>query len=73
MDKHIKSTNQKDTAALATSQLIISSKQARRLLGKDAKKLSDDEVTDIIITLTALASAFLRRPSMTNHKQEKQS
>lgn len=73
MGKHITSTKQQDTALLATSQLIINTKQARRLLGKDAKSLSDNEVAELIITLTALASAFLRRPGIANNKQEKQS
>lgn len=73
MGKRGKPTKQKGIPLLASSKPIISAKEARKLLGKDAERLSDDEVADIIITLTALASAFLRRPRFANNKEEKQS
>ena len=36
-------------------RLLISVKEARRLLGKDGKNLSDDEIIEIISSLTELA------------------
>lgn len=40
--------------------LLISVKEARKLLGKEAEQLSDDQVEALIITLTTVGSQFLR-------------
>ena len=50
------------TAKLATSeQLIISVKEARKLLGKDFKKLDDKQVEDIVTKLDLLAQGFIAK------------
>ena len=54
----------------ARAGLIISTKQARKLLGRDAKGLSDDEIEAVIITLTDLAAVFLRAPTAPTPKQD---
>lgn len=39
--------------------LIISVKEMRKLLGKDASAMTDDQVTELIITLTEASSVLL--------------
>jgi len=40
--------------------MIISLKEARKLLGKDGKDLSDEEVEKLVDDLSALARAFIQ-------------
>lgn len=42
-----------------SDQLVISVKEARKLLGKDGKTLSDSQVIELIQTLTVVADNFL--------------
>ena len=51
------------------SKLIISVKEARTFLGSDAAELTDEEVEELIITLTGIASTFLRKPVVPKNKQ----
>lgn len=46
-------------AGEADKHLIISIKQARKKLGKQARGLTDDEVKDIVLTLQSLAKKHL--------------
>ena len=41
-------------------KLIISIPEARKLLGKDAHTMSDDQVKDMIVVLTSIAEQFLQ-------------
>lgn len=41
-------------------KLIISVKEARKLLGKDAEDMSDDEIVHLIATLNLLAKDTLQ-------------
>jgi hypothetical protein len=50
-------------------QLIVSISEARKLLGKEARDLTDAEVEEIIIVLTGIASRFLRRVEVPKNKQ----
>jgi hypothetical protein len=43
-----------------SDQLVISIKEARKLLGKDGKTLSDSQVIELIQTLTVVADDFLQ-------------
>lgn len=50
------------TTKLATSeQLIISVKEARKLLGKDFKRLDDKQVEDIVTKLDLLVQGFIAK------------
>lgn len=40
--------------------LIISIKEARKLLGKDGKHLSDEEVENLIIGFSAIVKRYLK-------------
>jgi hypothetical protein len=40
-------------------QLVISVKEARKLLGKDGEGLSDDQIKNLIITLTEVSTRVL--------------
>lgn len=42
-----------------SDQLVISVKEARKLLGQDGKTLSDSQVIELIQTLTVVADNFL--------------
>lgn len=44
-----------------TSHLIISVKECRKLLGKDGASLSDEQVEELIITLTEASSLLLKQ------------
>lgn len=43
-----------------SDQLVISIKEARKLLGQDSKILSDSQVIELIQTLTVVADDFLQ-------------
>lgn len=43
-----------------SDQLVISVKEARKLLGLDGKTLSDNQVIELIQTLTVVADDFLQ-------------
>ena len=43
-----------------SNQLVISVKEARKLLGLDGKTLSDNQVIELIQTLTVVADDFLQ-------------
>ena len=40
--------------------LVITINEARKILGNDAKKLSDDEVEEIIINLQSIARLYIQ-------------
>lgn len=42
-----------------SDQLVISVKEARKLLGRDGKTLSDTQVIELVQTLTVVADDFL--------------
>lgn len=42
------------------SKLIITVKEARKLLGADAKELSDNQIEEEIVRLTSMAEEFLQ-------------
>lgn len=44
---------------LAEERLIITTKEARKLLGKDFKHLADKQIEDIVIKLDLLAQGFI--------------
>lgn len=44
---------------LNSDQLVISIKEARKLLGQDGKTLSDTQMIELIQTLTVVADNFL--------------
>lgn len=48
-----------ETALLGTSDAIISVKVARKLLSKDLRKLSDEEVEIIVHRLESIARHFI--------------
>ncbi len=50
-----------------SNQLVISVKEARKLLGKDGKTLSDNQVIELIQTLTAVADDFLQNLGSINY------
>ena len=45
--------------ALAGERLIISVKEARKLLGKDFKQLTDKQIEDVVTKLDLLAQGFI--------------
>lgn len=50
-----------------SDQLVISIKEARKLLGKDGKTLSDSQVIELIQTLTVVADDFLQNLGSINY------
>lgn len=48
----------------ANVKLIISVNEARKLLGKDASILSDDQIIDYILALTGIAANYLSNVSV---------
>jgi len=48
----------KDSVTL--EPLIISVKEARKILGKDAHQLSDDQIQELILQFTSMANEFLQ-------------
>lgn len=49
---------------MKTNKPIITTKQARRLLGKESEKLNDVEVMEIVICLQGLAKDYLSKKSV---------
>ena len=45
--------------AFAGERLIITVKEARKLLGKDFKQMTDKQIEDIVIKLDLLAQGFI--------------
>jgi len=45
---------------ISSDQLVISIKEARKILGKDAHNMSDSQVKDLIEILTSMADDFLQ-------------
>ena len=43
---------------------IISIKEARKLLGKEAQDLTDDEVWDMILLIMELAKTYLKKKNV---------
>lgn len=54
-----KSKSKAQGNALAGKRLIITAKEARKLLGKDFKHLADKQIEDIVIKLDLLAQGFI--------------
>ena len=50
-----------------SDQLVISIKEARKLLGRDGKTLSDSQVIELIQTLTVVANDFLQNLGSINY------
>lgn len=42
------------------TDLIISIKEARKILGKEAEDLSDDQVEDLIINFQSIAKLYIQ-------------
>jgi|GEM_PF-1623334 len=55
-----------DTAP-PTTELVISTKEARKLIGKSSKQLSDNQIIEQILTLTSVADNFLQDLGSTNY------
>ena len=54
--------HKQEAAKLAASgQLIITVKEARKLLGKDFKGLDDKQIEDIVTKLDLLAQGFIAK------------
>lgn len=49
-----------DSTAFVSRGLIISVKEARKLLGNDAVSLSDDDIIIVISSFTKIAGGFLQ-------------
>lgn len=47
-------------STIPATQQVISVKEARKLLGKDGKTLSDNQLVELIQTLTLVADDFLQ-------------
>jgi hypothetical protein len=47
-------------ASLTEKKLIISLPEARKLMGKDAKNLSDEELEKLIVDYTAIAKLYFK-------------
>lgn len=52
--------------------LIISIKEARKLLGKDAHQLSDNQIAELIEALTSMSSHFLQDLGSINYNGSQQ-
>lgn len=50
-----------------SDQLVISLKEARKLLGVDGKQLVDSQVIELIKTLTVVANDFLQNLGSINY------
>lgn len=48
-----------DSTTATDKRLIITVKEARKLLGKDFKQLGDEQIEDIITKLDLLAQGFI--------------
>lgn len=47
-------------------ELVISVKEARKLLGKSGKEISDSQIVELVQTLTSVADDFLQDLGSTN-------
>lgn len=54
-----KSKSRAQGNALAGDRLIITVKEAKKLLGKDFNQLDDKQIEDIVIKLDLLAQGFI--------------
>lgn len=54
-----KSKSKAQGNALAGERLIITVKEARKLLGKDFRQMTDKQIEDIVIKLDLLAQGFI--------------
>jgi len=69
-----KRTNIKKSSLRATADeikgladgLIITTAEARKILGKDAEKLSEEELSDLIFQFTSLAQILLNNNPLIN-------
>ena len=58
--KHLRGQSRRaETSPLGTSDAIISVKEARKLLGKDLRQLSDEQVEIIVHRLDSIARHFI--------------
>lgn len=48
---------------MVASPLIISIKEARKVLGKSAKHLSDEQIVTIIVLLTDISFQYIKNKS----------
>ncbi len=55
--------NQYGPLNINSDRLVISVKEARKVLGKDAHTLSDSQVKELILVLTSMAEDFLQTNS----------
>ena len=56
-----------DNGTFSYAELGISIKEARRLLGVDAKGMSDHQIAELILDLTSIGSNFLDNLGSTNY------
>ncbi len=54
-----KSKSKVQGTALTSERLIVTVKEARKLLGKDFKQMTDKQVEDIVVKLDLLAQGFI--------------
>lgn len=47
--------------------LVISVKEARKLLGQSGKSMSDSQIAELIVQLTSMADDFLQDIGSTNY------
>ncbi len=70
MSEHsTKKKKEKVVPAYVEASLIISLKEARKIIGVDARTLSDDELMVAILQLTELASDLLKSSNISLEKQ----
>lgn len=55
-----KSQKLKKTNPIAGERLAIGVKEARKLLGKDFKSMTDEQIEDIVIKLHLIAKGFVK-------------
>lgn len=58
MSSRLKNTNEAQVGVI--DQPIITIGKARKILGSEAKDMSDDQVKDLVSTLTEVAVRFLQ-------------
>jgi|GEM_PF-2403779 len=50
--------------------LVISVKEARKLLGQSGKAMSDSQIAELIVLLTSMADDFLQNIGSTNYNSQ---
>ncbi len=50
--------------------LVISVKEARKLLGHSGKKMPDSQIVELIVQLTSMADDFLQDIGSTNYNSQ---